>query len=134
MTPFFSISSPYNKGYSRPFDLVDNPTYDPKSDPIIWPYLTSYLRSSLLWTGTFTVFLCCEWALIFLWLSATNDDQSMFGILLAVVALLHACLSFVNGCICNTKVIIHLWPFLCPKLTSRNLVWPHLTSIFNTFS
>ena len=93
----------------------------PQND-LIWPYLISYFRSSLLWTGTFTVFLCCEWALIFLWLSATNDDQSMFGILLAVVALLHACLSFVNGCICNTKVIIQLWPLIWPTLTPNDMI------------
>merc|ERR1712176_1180173 len=79
---------------------------------------TQRVRSSLLWTGTFTVFLCCEWALIFLWLSATNDDQSMFGILLAVVALLHACLSFVNGCICNTKAQ-HGWRSALAKFGIR---------------
>jgi hypothetical protein len=56
--------------------------------------------------------------LIFLWLSATNDDQSMFGILLAVVALLHACLSFVNGCICNTKAQ-HGWRSALAKFGIR---------------
>ena len=120
LTPFDLRSQIY-----RAFDRVKNPRYEFVDDPIydlIWPYLTIHFRSSLLWTGTFTVFLCCEWALIFLWLSATNDDQSMFGILLAVVALLHACLSFVNGCICNTKVIIQLWPLVSPNLTPIDLM------------
>ena len=99
----------------RNYDLANDPEkHLTPSDPI----LILVFRSSLLWTGTFTVFLCCEWALIFLWLSATNDDQSMFGILLAVVALLHACLSFVNGCICNTKVIFEFWP-LTPQYKPR---------------